>query len=134
LRVNATRTSLAAWRSWWSVGQALHQDRHAAGAVALVGDVLVLSAAGFLAGAALDRAVDVLVRHRGLLGLLDRVEQRRVARRVTAAGPGRHLDVLDQLGEKLASLSVDHRLLVLGGGPLGVAAHDVPFTIETKSS
>src|SRR6202000_1491737 len=37
------------------VGQALHEHRHAAGAVALVGDVLVLRAAGLLAGAALDR-------------------------------------------------------------------------------
>src|SRR5262249_12258674 len=101
--------------------------------VALVGDVLVLGAARFQAGAALDGAVDVVVRHRALLGLLDGVEQRRVAGGVTAAGPGGHLDVLDQLGEKLAALGVHHRLLVLGGRPVRVPTHDNPFTIETKS-
>src|SRR6478609_1724949 len=39
------------------------------------------------------------------------------------AGSRRHLDVLDQLGEVLAPPGVDDRLLVLRGGPLGMAAH-----------
>src|SRR6202035_4788848 len=69
-----------------------------------------------------------------LLRLLDGVVQRRVARRVSAARAGGDLDVLDQLGEQLAALSVDHRLLVLGGGPLGVAAHVLSFTMSTNSS
>ena len=43
---------------------------------------------------------------------------------VTAAGAGRDLDVLDQLGEELAALGVDPGLLVLGRRPLGMAAHD----------
>jgi transcriptional/translational regulatory protein YebC/TACO1 len=43
------------------------------------------------------------------------------------------LDVLDQLGEQLAALGVDHRLLVLGGGPLGVAAHVLSFTMSANS-
>src|SRR5450755_768356 len=116
------------------VGQALDQHRHPAGAVALVGDVLVGGAAGLLAGAAADRPVDVIVRHRALLRLLDGVVQRRGARGIPAAGPRRHLDVLDQLGEQLAALGVDHRLLVLCGRPLGVAAHLFPFTMSTKSS
>src|SRR5206468_1066422 len=60
---------------------------------------------------------------RGLLRLLDRVIQRRVAARVAAAGARRNLDVLDQLCEQLAALCVDDRLLVLGRGPLGVAGH-----------
>ena len=63
------------------------------------------------------------LRDRGLAGLLDRVVQRRVAVRVTAAGARRDLDVLDQLGEQLAALGVDDGLLVLGGRPFGVAAH-----------
>src|SRR6202000_966874 len=116
------------------VGQALDQDRDPAGGIALVGDVLVGGAAGLLAGPAPDGPVDVVVGDRALLGLLDGVVQRRVTRRVTAAGPGRYFDVLDQLGEKLAALGVDHCLLVLSGRPLGVAAHVFPFTMSTKSS
>src|SRR6202008_2466894 len=106
--------------------------RDTAGGVALVGDVLVLGAPGLGAAAAADSPVDVVVRYRTLLGLLDRVVQRRVARRVSAAGTRGDLDVLDQLGEKLAALGVDHRLLVLGGGPLGVAAHVLSFTMSTN--
>ena len=106
------------------VGEALDEQRDAVGAVALVHDRLVVRAAGLGARAALDRAVDVVVGDRGLLGLLDRVVERRVAGRVTAAHPGRDLDVLDQLGEHLAAPGVDDRLLVLGGRPLGVAGHD----------
>src|SRR6478609_9045153 len=49
--------------------------------------------------------------------------ERRVAGRVGAAHLGRDLDVLDQLGEQLAALGVDDRLLVLGGRPFGVARH-----------
>src|SRR5208283_153440 len=112
------------------VGQALDQDRDPTGSVALVGDVLVGDAAGFLTRATADRPVDVVVRHGTLLRLLDGVVQRRVARRVPAAGPRRHFDILDQLGEKLAALGVDHRLLVLSGRPLGVAAHAFPFTMS----
>ena len=91
------------------VGQALDEHRDAVGAVALVHDRLVVGAAGLQAGAALDRALDVVVRDRGLLRLLDGVVERRVAGRVAAAGPRRDLDVLDQLGEQLAALGVDRR-------------------------
>src|SRR4051794_28843943 len=115
------------------VGQALHQHRDTTGAVALVGDVLVLGAAGLGPAAAADGPVDVVVRDRALLGLLDGVVQCRVARRVAATGARGDLDVLDQLGEHLAAPGVDHRLLVLGGGPLGVAAHVLSFTMSTNS-
>ena len=54
--------------------------------------------------------------------------ERRVAGEVAAAGAGRDLDVLDQLGEQLAAPGVDDGLLVLGRRPLGVAAHDAPCT------
>src|SRR6202012_2231440 len=77
------------------VGQAPGQNRAPAGGIALVGDVLVGGAAGLLAGPAPDGPVDVVVGDRALLGLLDGVVQRRVTRRVTAAGPGRYFDVLD---------------------------------------
>src|SRR6202012_3580288 len=55
------------------VGQALHQDRHATGRVTLVGDVLVLGPAGLGTTAAAHGPVDVVVRHRALLRLLDGV-------------------------------------------------------------
>src|SRR5690606_422808 len=105
------------------VREALDEHRHAVGAVALVHDRVVLRPAGFGAGATLDRAVDVVVGDRGLLRLLDGVVERRVAGRVTAAHPGRDLDVLDELGEELAAASVDHGLLVLRGRPLGMSGH-----------
>ena len=47
----------------------------------------------------------------------NRVEQRRIAREVAASRAGRDLDVLDELGEQLAALGVNDRLLVLGGCP-----------------
>ena len=105
------------------VGEALDQERHAVGPVALVHDRGVVRAAGLGAGPALDGPVDVVVGDRGLLGLLDGVVERRVARDVTAAHPGGDLDVLDQLGEHLAAPGVDDGLLVLGRRPLGVARH-----------
>src|SRR6185503_18157649 len=85
------------------VGEALHQHGHPAGRVALVGHRLVLGATRLQPGATADRPVDVLVRDRVLFGLLDRVVQGGVAGRVGAAGTRRHLNVLDQLGEKLAA-------------------------------
>src|SRR2546421_7928119 len=100
------------------VGQALDEDGDAVGPVPLVLDRLVVGAAGLLAGAPLDRAVDVVVGDRVLLGLLDGVVEGGVTGRVTAAGPGRDLNVLDQPGEQLAALGIDHGLLVLGRRPL----------------
>ena len=112
------------------VGEALDEHRDAGRAVALVHDRLVVRAAGPRRRAALDRAVDVVVGDRRLLGLLDGVVERRVAGRVAAAHPGGDLDVLDQLGEHLAALGVDDRLLVLGGRPFGVAGHAVPLLLR----
>src|SRR6202012_229220 len=107
------------------VGQALDQYRDAVGAVALVHDRLVVGAAGFLAGAPLAGPFDVVVGYRRLLGLLDGVVQRRVARRITATGTRGDLDVLDQPGEFLATARVFDGFLMLGGGPLGMAAHQL---------
>src|SRR6185437_12490171 len=67
-----------------------------------------------------------------LLGLLHRVVQGGIARRVAAAGPRRHLDVLDQLGEQLAAARIHGRLLVLCRRPLGVATHVRSLTMSTK--
>src|SRR5215467_10103403 len=114
------------------VGQALDQDGDPAGRVTLVGDRLVLGAAGLKARAAADGAIDVLVRHRILLRLLHGVVQGGIAGRVGAAGPRRHLNILDQLGEELAAPGVNGRLLVLGRRPFGMATHVRSLTMSTK--
>src|SRR5262249_62031806 len=106
---------------------------HAPGRIPLVGAVLVGGAARLQPGAAADRPVDVVVRYRALLRLLDRVVQGGVAGRVSAAGARRHLDVLDQLGEKLAAPGVHDRLLVLGRRPLRMATHVRSLTMSAKS-
>jgi len=105
------------------VGQALDQERDAVGAVALVHDRAVVGAARLGTRAALDGPVDVVVRDRRLLRLLDGVVQGRVARQVAPTHPRRDLDVLDQLGEHLSAASVDDGLLVLGRRPLRMARH-----------
>jgi len=116
------------------VGEALDEHRDTVRRVSLVGDALPVSAAGLGPGAALDRAVDVVVGDRGLLGLLDGVEERRIADDVAAAGAGGDLDVLDELGKELAAPRVDDCLLVLRRRPFGVAAHDLSLTISTNNS
>ncbi len=68
------------------VGQHLDEERHAAGRVALVGDLLVDDALE-LAGAPLDRPLDRVERHRGVAGLLEHRAQRRV--RVGSPPPSR---------------------------------------------
>src|SRR4029079_16652883 len=95
------------------------------GPVALVSDGLPVGAPGLLTCPALAGPLDVVVGHRALLGLLDGVVQRRVTRRIPTADAGGDLDVLDQPGEHLAAACVDDGLLVLGGGPFGMAAHQV---------
>src|SRR5680860_1584019 len=113
------------------VGQALDQDRDTVGRIALIGDGLPVGAAGRRTAATLDGVVDVVVGDAELLGPLDRIEQGRVAGDVAAPRAGSHLDVLDHLGEKLASLGVDHALLVLGRRPLGVTAHRFSLACQT---
>ena len=68
----------------------------------------------------LDSALDVIGRHGSLLGLVDGVVQGRVAVRIATTHTCCDLDILDQLGEQLATLRVDGGLLVLGGRPLGM--------------
>jgi hypothetical protein len=74
-----------------------------------------------LAGTALDGRIDIRVRHRGLLRLLDGVDERRVAREVGTPELRGDFDVLDELGERLGTARIFDRLLVLGGCPFGVA-------------
>jgi hypothetical protein len=83
------------------LGQALDDHRHPVRREALVGDDLVLHVLVEQAGAAFDRSLDRVARHRGLLGGLHRDPQARVAAEVGAALGG-HGDLLGQLGQDLA--------------------------------
>ncbi len=110
------------------VGEALDQQRDAVRAVALVHDGLVVDRLARDARAALDGAVDVVVGDRGLLGLLHRVDRRRVAgrcrRRRSCAATSMFLM---SLANDFARRRVDDRLLVLRRRPLGMPAHDAPL-------
>ena len=94
----------------------------AAGAVGLVGDFFV-DDAGQLAGAALDRLLDVVGGHVDFLGLRDDRAQARVHARVAAAVAGGDGQFLDDARENLAALGIGRALLVLNRVPLGMAGH-----------
>jgi len=105
------------------VGEAVDHHRCAANAVALVA-AFFIGHAFKLAGAALDRVLDVVLGHRLGLRLVDRQPQTRVGREVAAAHLGRDRDFLDQFGEHLAPLGVLTALAVLDVGPFRVTRHD----------
>ena len=107
------------------VRQRLDQDRDPAGAVALVGDLLVGHALEF-PGPLLDRPVDVVPRHVVGLRLRQRVAQPGIARRIAATEPGRYDNLLEDACEDLAAFGVLRRLLVLDRAPLAVTGHEVP--------
>src|SRR5207247_6929279 len=71
------------------VGHRLHHHGDTAGAVALVADFIVVRAFEFPA-AALDRALDVLLRHGALTGFLHRQPPPEVGVRLRRALPSRH--------------------------------------------
>ncbi len=90
---------------------------YAAGAVALVGDLLVGDAFEF-AGAALDGALDVVGGHVLGLGRGDGGAEARIAVWVSAAaGLGGYGDFLDETGEDLATFGVKRAFFVLDCGP-----------------
>ena len=109
------------------VRRRLDEHRHAAGAVALVGDGLERLGVGALAGALRDRALDVVLGHRGVLGLLHGQRERGIALDVAAALLRRHRDGARELGEELAAAGVDDRLLVLDPRPFGMTGHGRRF-------
>ena len=86
------------------VGQGLHHDSNAAGAVAFVGDCFVL---GLIAALSLlDDALDVIVGHAHALCLGDQVSQLAVGSRVRAAGTHGNADLAADLSKDLC-LCVD---------------------------
>jgi hypothetical protein len=92
-------------------------------AVALVADLLELGVV-LAAGAALDGALDVVGGHVDLTGLLHGQAQPEVADGVGTALARRHRQLAGHLGEDLAALGVDDRLLVLDPRPLAVTGHE----------
>ena len=104
------------------VGERFDHQRHAAGPVALVGDLLVRDA-GLFAGSAANRAVDVLPRHVVRLRFSDNRAEARVGIRIAATVTRSDRQLLDDAGEDLAPLGVGGTFLVLDCVPLGMAGH-----------
>ncbi len=105
------------------VGHGLDQDGHAAGAVALVGEFLVIDPLQ-LAGAALDGFLDVVAGHVGRPRPVDGVAQARVGFGIAAAGMrAAMVDFPDEAGKQLAALGVGGRFLMLDRTPLGMSGH-----------
>ncbi len=76
-----------------------------------------------LAGAFLDRGVDLVLGHIDALGLVDRNPQTRIEAGIAAAHLGGHGDFLGNLGEGSAALFVLTTLAVLDIGPFGMSGH-----------
>ncbi len=103
------------------VGQDLDHDRNAAGAVALVADlVVVLSVA---TQRLLDRAVDVVLRHVLHARCDHRRPQPRVHRRIRHAELGGHGDFARELAEQLGFGRILSPLAVHDVLELGMAGH-----------
>ena len=107
------------------VGQCLDDDGHAAGAVALVGDGLVVVGVA-RAERLVDGAFDVVVGHVGSLRLGDDGRETgvviRIARAALLDGDD---DLLGDLGEGGAALGVSCALRLLNIVPLGMSGHDM---------
>src|SRR6185437_659381 len=98
-----------------------NQNRRAARAIAFKEDLVDLAAFEF-AGAAHDRALDIVGGHADGFGRGDGGPQTRIGVGITAA-PGRDLNFLDQPRKRLATLGVGGGLLVLNGRPFTMSGH-----------
>src|SRR5690606_20746985 len=104
------------------VGQAVDHHRRAAGAVALVADLLVGRPLE-LTRATLDGPLDGVLGHVGVGRLVPRQPQPGVRFRVRATQFRRDGDLPDHPREDLAALRVGTLLLVLDIGPFGMTRH-----------
>src|SRR5207249_7285566 len=82
------------------------------------------------ARAALRRALDRVLGHVRVVGLVDREAQPRVHRRIRTAQARGHRDLLDQPREDLALLGIRRRFLVLYVGPSGMSCHGGAARLE----
>src|SRR5207249_3827251 len=95
-------------------------------AIAFVDDLLERLAIGAGAGAARDRSLDVVLRHRIGARLLDCFLQGEVRGRVGPALTSRDDDRARELREELSPLRVGGALLVLDRAPLAMPGHGPP--------
>ena len=93
------------------------------GTVAFVDGFNHLHAVAALTGAALDGAVDVVVGHVGVFGVLNRHAQPEVGVGVSTALLRGDNDLARQLGEQLAATMIGYRLGVFDLLPLGMSSH-----------
>ena len=101
------------------VGGDLDDDADAAGAVPFVEQFEVFHA-GQLAGALLDRPVDVVGWHVGGFRLVDHRAQARIEFGIAAAVPRGERQILGDGAEDLAALGVNGGLVALGGRPFAM--------------
>ena len=78
---------------------------------------------GALAGAAFDRALDVVVRHALRAGRLDHAAEPGIARRIAATDLRRDADLLRELAEDRAAFDVERAFEALNLGPFAVSRH-----------
>ncbi|MNT29276.1 hypothetical protein D3C72_1650070 [compost metagenome] len=97
------------------VGQAIDDDGHATGRVALVADLFVLDAFQFTGGL-LDGALDHVLGHVRGQRLVHGHTQARVVVGVASTAARGDADLTDDLGENLAALRVRRVFAVLDGG------------------
>lgn len=106
------------------VGHALDHHRHAVGAVAFIGQLDHIVAAGS-AGATGDGPVDDVAAHVGTQGLVQGQAQAWVGVGIAAALTGRDGQLTNPLGENLASLGILTLFAVLDVRPLGMTCHNL---------
>ena len=98
------------------VGEDFDEDGDSAGAVAFIVQFLVGRRAE-LAGALLDGALDVVLRHVRAAGLEDRGAEAGVRGGIAAAHARGNRDFLDEFGKRLSALRVGESLGVLNRRP-----------------
>src|SRR2546428_12288222 len=106
------------------VGRDFDNDRHPARRIALVNDLIEVLRLVPLAGAALDRALDVIVRHALRTRRLDGAAQAQIAIGIAPAGFRCDGDFLRQFAENLAAFRVDRAFETLDLRPLAMSGHE----------
>ena len=105
------------------VGHAIHQYGRARDTITFVAYFFIIHPFQ-IATAALDRALDIILGHVLLIGLIDRQAQPWITVDITTAEPRCNGNFLDEPGENLAALGVLRGFLVLDISPFAVTRHN----------
>ncbi|CAB4631783.1 unannotated protein [freshwater metagenome] len=127
--VSGHRRSNLGCRSVLIVREAFNEQGNAGRSVTLVHDRHIVDGLARQPGTALDRTIDVVVRHTRLFGLVHGVSERGVTSEVCATHFGGNFDVLDEFGKGLRTFAVNDSLFVLCCRPFGVSGHNCSLTI-----